>query len=335
MKGIDIFCQTGNGHVDFNALKVAGIEVIYIKATEGVTYTDANSESHVTYKDFYNRAKAAGFKVGFYHFLRTNNPVAEAQHFLNAVAGLQVDCKYMIDCEVTLNQSAQQIQSNVMQFANFLKSKGLDVGLYTYSAFFKENNLQVVNLPLWIAEYGVSRPNVNVPYAGFQYSETGCISGINDHVDLDEFGDGMLIGNNSTEVAPVQAQSGNDTIKTIQMQLNTLLKKGLAVDGLEGPATNTAIREFQGSMGLAIDGIWGPKTAEAIGQIYSRPLDGVPEPHYEYATRYIQYRVGGIIDGVFGNGTKINVQNWQARHGLGADGIVGAATWSKMLDENC
>lgn len=132
----------------------------------------------------------------------------------------------------------------------------------------------------------------------------------------------------------VQASSEDESDKEIQRKLNILLKRGLDVDGIPGPLTIAAIKSFQTIMGLTADGIWGPLTDGAAAQIFNRPLDGVPQPHYEYATRYIQFRVGTAIDGTFGNGTKVAVQNWQARHGLGADGIVGAQTWSKLLDEN-
>lgn len=132
----------------------------------------------------------------------------------------------------------------------------------------------------------------------------------------------------------VQASQGDEGVKEIQRKLNTLLKRGLDVDGIPGPQTTSAIKSFQTIMGLTADGIWGPLTDGAAAQIFNRPLDGVPFPHYEYASRYIQFRVGTGIDGTFGNGTKVAVQNWQAKHGLGADGIVGAITWSKLLDEN-
>ena len=132
-----------------------------------------------------------------------------------------------------------------------------------------------------------------------------------------------------------QVQQGDNTVKTIQTQLNTLFKCGLVVDGFDGTNTTKWKKAFQTAMGLTADGIWGPLTASAMNAVLARTEDGVPYPHYEYATRYIQYRVGGSIDGCFGNGTKINVQNWQAQHGLTPDGIVGHDMWIKLLDQNC
>ncbi|MFT8316550.1 MAG: peptidoglycan-binding protein [Clostridium sp.] len=69
----------------------------------------------------------------------------------------------------------------------------------------------------------------------------------------------------------------------------------------------------------------------AVTEIYSKTLDGVKEIRHEYATRFIQWVVGASIDGIFGNETKIRVQNWRASHGLTPDGVVGPATWAKML----
>ncbi|PJI09497.1 MULTISPECIES: GH25 family lysozyme [Clostridium] len=329
MKGIDIY--SGQGSVDFSKVKSSGVDIVYIKATEGVTYTDR------TVLEFYKRAKDAGFKVGFYHFLRNNNPINEAEHFLSAISGMNYDCKLAIDVEVTLGQTVDTISSNVRKFADYLISKGIDVCIYTYTSFYKNNlNSNVKNIPLWIAEYGVTQPNISTAYVGFQYSETGRINGISGSVDLNEFNDGIFINSKSLGVvSSTPVITVNDTVKIIQSQLNTLLKKNLAVDGINGYNTTAVIKEFQGIMGLVRDGIWGSKTVAAITEIFSRPLDGIKYRHYEYATRYIQYRVGGNIDGVYGNATEDNVKAWQAKHNLNADGIVGGITWSKFLDENC
>jgi peptidoglycan hydrolase-like protein with peptidoglycan-binding domain len=45
----------------------------------------------------------------------------------------------------------------------------------------------------------------------------------------------------------------------------------------------------------------------------------------------IQGRSGAKADGIFGLKTKIKVKEWQKKHGLTADGIVGPKTWNKMF----
>lgn len=141
-----------------------------------------------------------------------------------------------------------------------------------------------------------------------------------------------ILGGQTIVVSPQDVQA---TTIIIQSQLNTLLKLNLAVDGVGGVKTTSGINSFKASMGLNQDGTWDSDCANAVAEIYTRPIDGVSYPHYEYATRYIQFRVGASIDGVFGDSTKIFVQNWQAKHGLAADGVVGTGTWSKLLDQNC
>lgn len=186
MKGIDI--SNNDGNVDFNQVKNAGYEIVYLKATEGLTYDDPMM------KEFYDEAKAANLKIGFYHFLRKNDPGQEAQHFLNIINGLSYDCIAMVDVEHdSLKDGSASWRTQ--QFSDYCKAKGIQVGIYTYSSFLKESmNNNTLGLPLWVAEYSVSNPNVNVPYIGFQYSETGRVPGVSTNCDLDEFSESILNG---------------------------------------------------------------------------------------------------------------------------------------------
>lgn len=185
MKGIDIF--SGNNVKDFQQIKNSGIEVVFIKATEGKTYTDP------AYNTTFNKAKSIGLKVGFYHYLRGNDPVEEAKHFLSVVSNLPTDCVHAIDAEDSCIQNSTA-SSRIRQFADYLKSQGKTAGLYTYDSFYESylNKNIIGDLPLWVAHYGVSEPSIK-PYAGFQYSETGKIPGIDGNVDLDEFNEGILL----------------------------------------------------------------------------------------------------------------------------------------------
>lgn len=92
MKGIDIYSNTII--TDWKALKEDGVEAVYIKATEGVTYVNSLMDSQ------YKNAKALGLKVGFYHFARANAPAEEYKHFMDAIAKYQQDLKPVLDYEV-------------------------------------------------------------------------------------------------------------------------------------------------------------------------------------------------------------------------------------------
>jgi len=47
----------------------------------------------------------------------------------------------------------------------------------------------------------------------------------------------------------------------------------------------------------------------------------------------LQIKLGVDPIGKFGPKTEVAVKDWQSKHGLGADGIVGDGTWSKMFSE--
>lgn len=313
MKGIDIY--SGTIITDWNGIKADGVEAVYIKATEGLNYENPLMDSQ------YKNAKNAGLKVGFYHFARRNNPVEEYKHFINTIRKYQQDLKPVLDYEVS---------NPDFNFIN--KFMNQDSNLLLYASHNVADRSGLPKDKIWIAEPN-TRPVGTNGYAGIQYTWIGRVNGIQGNVDMDLFSRVILNSNIiNVQPSPQPVQTGDAVVRIIQSQLNTVLKKGLVVDGIKGPLTIAAIKEFQGIMGLSQDGIWGPLTAGAIGEIYSRPVDGVKFPHYEYATRYIQWRVGGAVDGTFDNATRSNVENWQRAHGLNVDGIVGPATWSKLLD---
>ena len=47
----------------------------------------------------------------------------------------------------------------------------------------------------------------------------------------------------------------------------------------------------------------------------------------------LQIKLGVDPIGKFGPKTEAAVKDWQSKHSLGADGIVGDGTWSKMFSE--
>ncbi|MBE6965755.1 MAG: DUF882 domain-containing protein [Ruminococcaceae bacterium] len=94
------------------------------------------------------------------------------------------------------------------------------------------------------------------------------------------------------------SQIGNGSqgqdVKTMQTMLNTVMNAGLSVDGICGPKSVAAIKNFQSAYGLSADGICGPQTWSKLETEYNARTRCTnhtkgsylwPEtshPHYEY-----------------------------------------------------
>lgn len=63
-------------------------------------------------------------------------------------------------------------------------------------------------------------------------------------------------------------------------------------DGVFGKNTKAAIREFQGDVGIAVDGIWGPITDSAIGMALKRLAQGIADA--------LSPAIGAAIDSLLG-----------------------------------
>lgn len=94
-------------------------------------------------------------------------------------------------------------------------------------------------------------------------------------------------------------------------------------DRIFGPATESAVRKFQGAKGLTVDGIIGAQTWAAL-------LVTVKAGSKGDAVKAVQSQLPIAADGVFGPATDRAVRDFQAQEGLTADGIVGPRTWEAL-----
>ncbi|QSJ18885.1 N-acetylmuramoyl-L-alanine amidase [Nostoc sp. UHCC 0702] len=141
----------------------------------------------------------------------------------------------------------------------------------------------------------------------------------------------------STPVPPVpdDEQNTDTTILRLQKALNRLkitdkAGKPLVEDNIAGQVTKSAIEKFQNIVGIQATGVAGETTWNAINLILAKRII---RPNHAGGTvvRYLQYRLGVELDGVYGPQTEAVIKTFQRQNGLLADGIVGGITWQKLI----
>ena len=102
--------------------------------------------------------------------------------------------------------------------------------------------------PLWIAEYGVSRPANNPiwsQWVGFQYSSTGQVPGVSGNCDLNEFDEGIFLNGESIPENPSKGEEigdnkyyvvkAGDTLSGIAEKYNTTYQVLASINGISNP----------------------------------------------------------------------------------------------------
>ena len=189
-----------------------------------------------------------------------------------------------------------------------------------------------------------------------------------DNIELVQDAPIMGITESYPGIALRPGTSGNE-IRRIQVRLNRIsrnypsIPKIPVTDGIYGPDTEAAVREFQRIFGLTEDGIIGRSTWYAIERIYNAVKrlselnaegltpddvrDVLPRILQEGDTgtdvRELQYLLAFVgnftetlpviaVDGVFGPTTRQAVEQFQQQQGLEPSGIVDTVTWNRLYN---
>jgi peptidoglycan hydrolase-like protein with peptidoglycan-binding domain len=112
-----------------------------------------------------------------------------------------------------------------------------------------------------------------------------------------------------------------DPVKVLQSKL------GVTADGIFGPGTETALKDYQKKHGLMVDGVAGPDTFAQMG-LYELVL--LAPGTVGESVKKLQQALGVAADGRFGPATQKALRDFQAKNGLDADGLAGPATLGKM-----
>lgn len=142
---------------------------------------------------------------------------------------------------------------------------------------------------------------------------------------------GLVSGGGSVPAGAV----ANGGVRAYQELLNAK-GYGLDVDGINGPKTKAAVKDFQSKNGLTVDGIVGPQTIGALTYVAPAPAPApsgggsLADVQRELKTRYPLYAGRLVVDGIDGPNTRAAVKEYQRRAGLTADGIAGPITRASL-----
>jgi peptidoglycan hydrolase-like protein with peptidoglycan-binding domain len=131
-----------------------------------------------------------------------------------------------------------------------------------------------------------------------------------------------------------------DAVRRLQRGLRRTPNLGLSIDGVFGPKTETAVKDFQQGAGLVADGVVGPLTWAALPN--GGPMPVLQEGSTGEVVRSLQQLLTngasgqwnttpGAADGSFGPITKSSVKAFQTWGSVPSDGVVGDRTWAVSL----
>ncbi|SDC72802.1 peptidoglycan-binding domain-containing protein [Actinokineospora iranica] len=141
----------------------------------------------------------------------------------------------------------------------------------------------------------------------------------------------------------IRQGSRGDAVREAQQRLAAHGFDPGRADGAFGPRTREATRRFQSARGLTADGVIGPNT---WGALLAAPPAAAPAPRptirrgakgdlVREAQNLLNARLPNLpplnVDGDFGRATEARVKDAQRAFGLAADGVIGPATWPRLL----
>lgn len=186
--------QHASGYtVDWSSAKTAGAEFAFVKATEGLGYTNPYFAA-----DFADLA-AAQLVRGAYHYARPSlgvaDAVAQANYFVAATGALDVvgDLPPVLDLERNDGLAPDElIEWTGAYLVEVERLTGRTPIVYTYPAFWRSSMADTTlfnQYPLWIATYGPKPILVGgwSDYTFWQYTDSEPLAGQAAPVDMSVF----------------------------------------------------------------------------------------------------------------------------------------------------
>lgn len=179
MKGIDVSKHQGN--INWDAVTT---DFAIIRAGYGIVISQKDPMFETNYK----ACKERGIPVGAYWYSYASTEVAaklEAEVCLEVLKGKQFEMPIYYDIEEKGSLRAANKIAKV--FCETLEKAGYFVGIYASASPLKTYFSEEIRkrYAIWVAHYGVAKPNYSGNYGMWQYSSAGKVNGIYGNVDMD------------------------------------------------------------------------------------------------------------------------------------------------------
>lgn len=180
ISGIDV--SHHNGIINWQGIKDRGFQFCFLKATEGINYTDSQFQRN------WKEAPAHGLLTGAYCFFHPDqDALKQADHFVNVMGkNLQGRLPAVLDWETTGNMRNQVQIDRALIFLQAVESMTGKRPLVYCSPGFIEgvgHPEALARYKLWVAHYGVSHPRVPRPWTNYLIWQTSDAHGL----DLNTF----------------------------------------------------------------------------------------------------------------------------------------------------
>ena len=185
--GIDI--SHWQGDIDFDKVKDAGVEFVYIRVGRGNGVGKEYVED-TKFKQNIEGFNKVGIPVGIYFYSNANgkkDAKKEVKWIIDKIRKYKVDLEIVFDWEnwdyfQEYNLSFYSLKEMAKEFNNEVKKEGY-VGMLYSSKSYLENIWGEVNYPVWLAHY-TNQTNYQGKYIVWQLCENGKVDGIEGKVDI-------------------------------------------------------------------------------------------------------------------------------------------------------
>ncbi|MCE3288392.1 MAG: glycosyl hydrolase 25 family protein [Caulobacter sp.] len=184
VRGIDV--SHHQGAIDWTAVAADDVAFAYLKASEGGDHRDRRFAAN------WRAARAAGLKVGAYHFFTFCRPGADqARNFLAAVPAHPDSLPPAVDLEFGGNcgtaPSDADLRRELDAFLSLVEARyGRQAVLYVTPDFHRAYGGALPRRPLWKRKI-VMPPFGGRPWTFWQFHNRGEVAGVSGPVDLNVF----------------------------------------------------------------------------------------------------------------------------------------------------